>query len=553
VVAVLAVLAGACSSDKSTTAPATTDGVAPTTAVGGAATPTSAAATASTTAASGSASSAPGTAAATSTAPAPSGDSGGTLVVAQSADPTSLDPYRYGSTNDRNIIANMYETLVTFDLTSYKIVGSLADSWSVSTDGLTHTFKLHPGVTFHDGSPFGAADVVKSMERAKDPASGRTTSLLAGVTATTAVDDLTVEIHLATPDRVLLSTLVDVYISPRSDSVNLGIQPNGTGPFTFKSAAANQQVEIVKNPKYWRAGLPFLDGVTYRTIPDGTVQSLLARNGEVDMLATTPLGEIGKLQAAGLQIIGPAKGFNSGLYNMHTNTRKDPWSNKLVRQAASFALNRDAMARSLFGFMTVQSNPSAISASLNPAAASYDKQDLDKAKALMAEANLGNGVDGGEMIVCGLGFQFETLAQLVQLQLADIGIKVKITVLDVATYVARTLGKDSGNFDLALCAMVPKPNEYDLINHPYAKLFTQTIGWIDQAPEFYQLLADARTMTDDAQYAAAIQQLQIMAMDGQAEIILGGAYSPVTAAADVKGFIAHTQGTLFLANVSKSR
>lgn len=73
-------------------------------------------------------------------------------------------------------------------------------------------------------------------------------------------------------------------------------------------------------------------------------------------------------------------------------------------------------------------------------------------------------------------------------------------------------------------------------------------GW-----EFYQLLADARTMTDDAQYAAAIQELQIMAMDGQAEIILGGAYSPVTAAADVKGFIAHTQGTLFLANVSKSR
>jgi ABC-type transport system substrate-binding protein len=170
----------------------------------------------------------------------------------------------------------------------------------------------------------------------------------------------------------------------------------------------------------------------------------------------------------------------------------------------------------------------------------------------MAEAGFGEGVDGGELIVCDLGFQYSTLAQLVQLQLAEIGIDVTISVLDVGTYVARTLGEDAGDFDLALCGMVPKPHEYDLLNHPYAKLFTEALGWIDQKPEFYELIEETRAMVDDAEYAEAIAELQLMAMQGQPEIIIGGMIVPVAAAAGIEGFIAHTQGHLFLESVSKS-
>lgn len=477
---------------------------------------------------------------------------GGTLVIAHTADPTSLSPYRYGSTIDRNIIINIYDTLVQFDLQTYEIVGSLATEWSVSDDGLTWTFTIQDGVTFHDGSGLDSSDVVASIERAIEPESNRTTTLLTRVETVTAPDPTTVEITLTQPDRILLSTLIDVYISSDDESIDLTTTPVGTGPFTFVSATPNQEVVLERNPDYWKDGLPLLDGVTFRTVPDGTVQSLQLRTGDIDVIADTPLGEIGTLQSADMQLIAPAEGFNSGLYHMHTNTRREPWSDQLVRQAASHAVDRAAMARSLFGFMIPQSSPSEVSPSFNQDAPSYNEQDLDTANALMAEAGLAEGVDGGELIVCGLGFQYETLAQLMQLQLAEIGIAVEVTVLDVGTYVERTLGDDAGNFDLAMCGMVPKPDEYDLINHPYAKLFTEALGWIDQAPEFYELLDAARAMVDDDEYAAAIAELQVLAMTGQAEIVLGGRIIPVAAAPGIDGIVAHTQGHLFLEGVSKS-
>ena len=484
---------------------------------------------------------------------------GGTLVIAQPADPTGLHPNRFGSTNDRNIITNMYDTLVEFDLNTYEIVPSLATDWSVSEDGLTWTFNLREGVTFHDGSPFGAEDVVMSMSRAQEPESGRTASLLTRVSETVATGDLTVEIHLSEPDRILASTLVDVYISPRDPDIDLNETPIGTGPFKFVEWERNQQVEIVRNDDFWMEGLPYLDGIIYTTVPDGTVQSLQIRTGEVDMLASTPLGDIGVLQSAGVQIVSPAAGFNSGLYHFHVNTRRDPWSNPLIRKAVSMALDRQALQRSLFGFMQIISNPmEANPAFFNPDAASYNTPDLEGAKALMAEAGYPDGFDGGEMITCSLGFQFDTLAQGVQSQLANLGIEVSLNLMDVGTYVNRTLiafttdEENFGNFDLALCAMVPKPDEYDLMNHPYNKLFTETMGWIDTRPEFFELLSGARSIASDEEYKAAMHQLQAWAMEEQPQIVIGGRVTPVAAGANVHGFIAHTQGHLFLANVYKS-
>ena len=478
---------------------------------------------------------------------------GGVLVIAQSADPTGLHPNRFGSTNDRNIITNIYDTLVEFDLETYEIVGSLATEWSASEDGLVWTFTLRDDVVFHDGSEFGAEDVVASIGRAQEPEAGRTAPLLGRVVETVAVDDTTVEIRLSEPDRILLSTLVDVYISPRDTGIDLAETPIGTGPFKFVSWERNQQVEVERNPDFWQDGLPLLDGVIYRTVPDGTVQSLQIRTGEAHVLADTPLGEIATLQQAGIQLVTPPEGFNSGLYHFHINTRRDPWGSQELRQAVSHAIDRTSLSRSLFGFMQVLSNPMEANPNFfNAEAPSYNTPDPAAAESLMAEAGFSDGVDGGEMIVCGLGFQYETLAQAVQNQLSQIGIDITIAVLDVGTYVARTLGDDAGNFDLALCGMVPKPDEYDLLSHPYNKLFTEALGWIDQRPEFYELLTDARSMPSDDDYRSAIMELQAMAMEGQPEIVLGGRLSPVAAAPGVDGLVAHTQGHLFLTSVSLS-
>ncbi|MCQ3804050.1 MAG: ABC transporter substrate-binding protein [bacterium] len=477
---------------------------------------------------------------------------GGTLVIAQSADPTGLHPNRYGSTASRNVVTNIYDTLVEFNLNTYEIVPSLATSWTVSEDGLSHVFNIRPDVIFHDGSDLDAVDVVRSIERAQEPGSGRTASLLTRVAEVEAIDDLTVEVRLSEPDRILHSTLIDVYISP-SEDIDLNQTPTGTGPYRFVSWERNQRVVIERNPDFW--GDAYLDRIEYVTVPDFSVQSLQLRSGEVHMLAQGPLAELATLSEAGMVLASPTG--NTGLYHFHVNTRRDIWSNPLVRQATSMAIDRPALQRTLLGHMQILSNPMESNAQFfNPDAASYNAPDVDGAKALLESAGYPDGFDGGEMIVCDTDDEHTWLAQAVQEQLrSSLNINIELNIMDVATYVNRTLPTHTsdpdqlGLYDLAACAMVPKPDEYDLLNHPYNKLFVETMGWIDHKPEFFELLASARSIASNIEYKEAIHQLQLWAMEEQPQIVLGGRMNPIPHSPNVQGFISHTQGTLYLTDV----
>ena len=478
---------------------------------------------------------------------------GGTLVIAQTADPNQIHPNRYGSTAGRNIVTNMYETLVEFNLNTYEIRPLLATHWNVSEDGLTHEFHIRPDVVFHDGSDLDAVDVVRSIERAQEPGAGRTASLLTRVAEVVATGDLTVEVRLSEPDRILHSTLIDVYISPAED-IDLNATPTGTGPYRFVSWEKNQKVVIERNPDYW--GDAYLDRIEYITVPDENVQSLQLRSGEVHMLAQGPLPELAALSEAGMVIASPPSG-NTGLYHFHVNTRRDIWSNPLVRKAVSMAIDRPALQRTLLGHMQVISNPMESNAQFfNPDAASYNAPDVEGAKAVLASAGYADGFDGGEMIVCATNIEHTWLAEAVQEQLkTGLNIQIDLNIMDVATYVDRTLPTHTndpdqlGLYDLAQCAMVPKPDEYDLLNHPYNKLFVETMGWIDHKPEFFELLASARSIASNTEYKEAIHQLQVWAMEEQPQIVLGGRLNPIPHSPDVKGFISHTQGTLYLTNV----
>lgn len=477
---------------------------------------------------------------------------GGVLTVAHTAEPTSIYPFRFGSTWDRNVITNIYDSLVEFNLNDYSIVPSLAESWTTSPDGRTWDFKLRPGVVFTNGESLSAQHVIRSMAQAQAPEAGRTAPLLTRVTAVTAVDDLTVRMTLTDPDRGLLSTLVDVYIIPTGPSTEqLAEEPVGTGPFKFVQWDRNQQIVLERNPDYWREGRPFLDGVVFKTIPDGSVAALQVRTGDVDIMASTPLGQIGPLQTAGMQFFSTAEGIGNGFYHFHINTRRDPWKgNPTLRQALAASVNRSAAAGSVFGFMIPMNNPVAQNpAWLNPDAVGFPEFDLEVAQKLMVDAGYPNGVNVGEMIVCGLGPEYGTLAQVVQQQARAVGIEFTVSVLDLGTYVARTLGDSSGDFSMALCGLVPKPDEYDLINHTYAKLFINAQGYIDENPDFFEFLVDTRSIADDAEYRRAIFSLQETIMQSQHNVVLGARLLPHAARPAVRDFIAHTQQHMFLENV----
>jgi len=488
--------------------------------------------------------------------PAPTDESdsrrGGTLIVSHSADPTSIYPFRFGSTNDRNVITNIYDSLVEFDLEDYSIVPSLAESWTTSADGLVWEFTLRDGVVFTNGESLNAEHVVRSMGEAQAPEAGRTAPLLTRVTAVEAVDDLTVRMTLSDPDRGLLSALVDVYIIPLEPSTeSLAEEPVGTGPFKFVRWDRNQQVVLERNPDYWQEGLPYLDGIEFRTIPDGSVAALQLRNGDLQLMGSTPLGQIGPLQTAGMQFFATADGIGNGFYHFHINTRRAPWQgNPTLRQAMSASVNRSAAAASVFGFMIPMNNPVAQNAAwVNPDAVGFPEYDLEVAKQLVADAGYPNGVDVGEMIVCGLGPEYGTLAQVVQQQARAAGIELTVSVLDLGTYVARTLGDRSGDFSMALCGLVPKPDEYDLINHTFAKLFINAQGYIDENPEFFEFLTETRSIADDDEYRQAIYSIQETVMESQHNVVIGARLLPHAARPDVRGFIAHTQGHMFLENV----
>lgn len=477
---------------------------------------------------------------------------GGTLIVSQPGEPTSIYPFRFGAVVDWNVITSIYDSLVEFDLNDYSIVPALAESWTTSSDGKTWEFKLRPGVVFTNGESLNAQHVIRSMEQAQDPAYGRTAPLLTAVTSVTAVDAGTVRITLSKPERPLLSTLVDVAILPTGPTLeSLAEEPVGTGPFKFVRWDRNQQIVLERNPDHWREGRPFVDELIFKTIPDGSVAALQLRTGDVHLMAATPLGQIGPLQAAGMQFFTTAEGIGNGFYHFHINTRRDPWKgNPTLRQAMSASIDRSVAASSVFGFMIPMNNPVAQNpAWLNPDAVGFVDFDVEVAKQLIADAGYPNGVNVGEMIVCGLGPQYGTLAQVVQQQARAVGFEFTVSILDLGTYVARTLGERAGDFSMALCGLVPKPDEYDLINHPFAKLFIKAQGYIDENPAFFDLLNSTRAIADDAEYRRAIYSLQETIMESQHQVVLGARIMPHAARPEVRDFVAHTQSRMFLRDV----
>jgi len=466
---------------------------------------------------------------------------GGTLRVGSNSDPATLNPYVFGNEFDRNAFRPVYDPLLDYDLTTYAVVPALIESYEVSADGLIWTLNVRQGVTFHDGSPMTAADVVWSFEQALKPEATRTAPLLSFVQSVEAAGDATVRVTLSQPDQLLSHTLIDIRVTPNGHT-DYNANPIGTGPFKFVSWEPNRQLTYERNDAYWAEGLPYLDGLEIRTVPDSSVLVIQLINREIDFISSAPFGQIAQLVNGGMVTAVPPDGRAMGFYDIILNTQREPFDDPRVRQALSYALNRQALVRSLFGYATVQSNPIPRS---SPAfaedALNYDVRDVEKAKALLAEAGYPNGVEF-EMFVHRTGaLEWDTGAQVIQQSAAEAGFTVNIRGVDIGTWVDFIFGQK--NFQAGFSAKVPKPVEYDLIAHMFAKTVGDASGYQIANPEFYELLTAARSIADPAEYNAALQELQRIAMAGVPDILIAGRVIPAAHAPYVKGFIHQVQGS----------
>ena len=358
---------------------------------------------------------------------------GGTATIALESELHTLDPMNSSLLVEREVFYNMYDALFTID-PSLKIHAGLVTSWDTS-DPLNYKFTLRSGVKYQDGTPFNAQSVKDNIDRYKTGTGSLRKSDLASVSSVEVVDDTHVTFHLKKPDSTLLATLVDragMMVSMdavKKAGANFSLAPvgGGTGPFAFVEWKRNDHLTLKKNPNYWQPGRPYLDGVTYRAIPD--VNAILAalRTGDIDIARTIAGKDVASVKADSGFVYHDMPGI--GFQGFELNTAAAPFNDPAKRQAVATAIDRYAVVKDIeFNVGVVSHGP------IPPASWAFDssEQIYDHADAAKAKS-----------IATGFSFTFKTtsdpvaqqLAQLIQSELAAAGITMKIQSEEFATEV----------------------------------------------------------------------------------------------------------------------
>jgi len=367
------------------------------------------------------------------------------ITLAMQLEPPHLDPTSAAAgAIDSVLYSNVFEGLTRF-ASDGSIIPGLAQSWMISDDGLTYTFKLAEGVTFHDSTALDAEDVKFSLDRARaEDSANAQKALFASIADVEAVDASTVKITLSAPNGSLLFNLAwgdAVIVAPESIE-NIKQAPVGTGAFKFANWVQGDNITLEKNADYW--GTPAkLDKVTFKFISDPTAAFAAVMAEDVDVFAGYPAPEnVPQFEAdPRFQVI---VGNTEGETILSTNNKMPQFDNVKVREAMAHAIDRQAIIDgAMFGLGTpigthfAPHNPDYVDLT---AGSAYDPE---KAKALLAEAGFAEGFTttlklpppsyarrGGEIIAA---------------QLREVGIQTEITNLEWAQWLEEVFkGKDFG-------------------------------------------------------------------------------------------------------------
>jgi peptide/nickel transport system substrate-binding protein len=303
----------------------------------------------------------------------------------------------------------------------------LATSWTANAEATEWTLTLQPGVTFHDGSEFDAADVAYSLSRIEDPAlESPVASVLGIIDRVEVVDPLTVRIILEAPHAGLPLLLLDyrVRIIPEGSGPTITENPVGTGPFRIESFDPEGTTTIVAYDGYWE-GRPLLDKIQFTAIPDAEARNQAMLAGQLDYNGLTA-------DQAPLFADNPAfqvQSFPGGAWNgVALRTDTAPFDDARVRRALRIAVDREAMLNLLEGpdgGVVGCDTPVGFS---DPYRATLDcPQDIDGAKALLAEAGFPDGIDV-ELFTSDVSPGLIQFAEVYQAQVAPAGIRVALTV-----------------------------------------------------------------------------------------------------------------------------
>lgn len=365
--------------------------------------------------------------------------SGGILKVAFSADPAGFDPAMGPSGMSHVVIEQVYSTLMSLDPDA-KPYPDLAESFEVSQDGLEYTFKLRNGVKFHNGDALTAEDVKFTFDRLRAPGSGYSyASQVETIKDVTVVDPQTVKFTLTVQTGPFMTYMAfpGSSIIPKKlleSGHDLNAKPVGSGPFKFVSYQPRSMVVFEKNKEFYEQGKPYFDGMEFHLIADVTALTNAVLSGTVNFSNEIPPKDWQTIQSTPGLVGQTLEG--SRFYWLLPNNGVKPFDNPKVRQAVAHVINREAIvAGTFFGQATPILGGTipewnwgyADIKAFNP------KGDVEKAKALLAEAGLGDGFDTTMTMVSSFPAMV-AMAPIIQANLASIGIRATISTMEVPRF-----------------------------------------------------------------------------------------------------------------------
>jgi peptide/nickel transport system substrate-binding protein len=370
---------------------------------------------------------------------------GGTIKIGSFQNIDTLDPHQTTFISACAIHNNIYNGLLKItspDGKGVEFKPELAREWEIQGDRI-HVFRLNKGVTFHDGQPCTAAEVKASLERVKDkaqsPIHAWKLELLEHIETP---DSQTVKLHFAKPYPFLRVALTG---STGRAGKAFGRNPVGTGPFKFVEWKEGDYILLEKNPNYWESDggnkLPYLDKVMIKFIIEPSTLVAAVKTGEVDGINSVSPQFVSDLRRDPKLNVLTAVGGNWRC--MHFNLAKEPFSDKALRKAVTFALDRkEIVDRVEFGEAIVAHGPIS-----PPMGSFYDPAfetgkngqyfDLEQAKALMKQSKHASGVD--VTLLSNNSGTAPRQCEVMQAQLAKIGVRVKIELADSPTFRRRWL------------------------------------------------------------------------------------------------------------------
>ncbi len=484
--------------------------------------------TAAPTAAGPAAPAAPAAAAPTSAAPAkPAAEQprrGGILKIAVSGDPVSFDIHQEPSILSLEPLAPVYSGLVQHDPNEpEKIVGDLAEKYEISPDGLVYTFTFRPNIKWHDGTPFTAEDARYSFERMRKPPEGVRSIRspeLTFVSKIEAPDLRTLKITLTQPYYSFLEQLATDWFLVMPKHIldakgHMKTEAVGTGPFKFKSYTKGATLELVRNPDYFKPGLPYLDGITFLMISNAATRVAALRTGQAHLTGRSfanleaSEAEVLKKEAPSIRI-QEAPGYASPWF--HMNTRRKPLDDARVRRAIWIGFDRQTSINVLAdGMATLGTFVPPGSWGIpdqelvkQPGYRQPKKPDVDDAKKLLAEAGFPNGFKS--TILCR--DVVARACEFWQAQLEMIGISTTIDVKESGPIAEM---QRDGDFDLLVTNNTFRFNDPDDVGRK----------WVTGAPQNYtgysnpqvdELMAQQQGTADLAARVKLVRQLDDILM-----------------------------------------